>query len=42
MPGLEFGLGKTVDTIRATVERFAQARVAPRAEEIDASNALPR
>ena len=42
MPGLDFGLGETADMIRTTVESFAQAEIAPRAEEIDASNAFPR
>ena len=42
MPGLDFGLGETGDMIRASVESFAQAEIAPRAEEIDASNEFPR
>ena len=42
MPGLDFGLGETADMIRSTVESFAQAEIAPRAEEIDASNEFPR
>ena len=42
MPGLDFGLGETADMIRSSVESFAQAEIAPRAEEIDASNAFPR
>ena len=42
MPGLDFGLGETADMIRASVESFAQAEIAPRAEEIDASNDFPR
>ena len=42
MPGLDFGLGETADMIRASVESFAQAEIAPRAEEIDASNEFPR
>ena len=42
MPGLDFGLGETADMIRSTVESFAQAEIAPRAEAIDASNEFPR
>ena len=41
-PGLDFGLGETADMIRSSVESFAQAEIAPRAEEIDASNEFPR
>ncbi len=42
IPGLDFGLGETADMIRSSVESFAQAEIAPRAEEIDASNEFPR
>ena len=42
MPSLDFGLGETADMIRASVESFAQAEIAPRAEEIDVSNEFPR
>ena len=42
MPGLDFGLGETADMIRSSVESFARAEIAPRAEEIDASNEFPR
>ncbi len=42
MPGLNFGLGETADMIRSSVESFAQAEIAPRAEEIDVSNEFPR
>ena len=42
MPGLDFGLGETADMIRSSVESFAQAEIAPRAEDIDASNEFPR
>ena len=42
MSGLDFGLGETADMIRSSVESFAQAEIAPRAEEIDASNEFPR
>ena len=41
MPGLDFGLGETADMIRSSVESFAQAEIAPRAEEIDVSDAFP-
>ncbi|EHM00690.1 isovaleryl-CoA dehydrogenase 2 [Acetobacteraceae bacterium AT-5844] len=41
MPGLDFGLGETVDALRAEVARFAAAEVAPRAAEIDARNTFP-
>ena len=40
--GSDFGLGETADMIRSSVESFAQAEIAPRAEEIDASNEFPR
>ncbi len=41
MPGLDFGLGETADMIRSSAESFAQAEIAPRAEEIEASSLLP-
>ena len=37
----DFGLGETADAMRAEVERFAAAEIAPRAAEIDVSNAFP-
>ena len=40
--GLDFGLGEDADALRATVARFAQERIAPRADEIDRSNTFPR
>jgi isovaleryl-CoA dehydrogenase len=39
--GLDFGLGETVDALRAEVARFAAAEIAPRAAQIDASNDFP-
>ncbi len=41
-PYLDFGLGETADAIRETTERFAREVIAPRAAEIDESNAFPR
>ena len=38
----DFGLGADVDALRDTVHRFAQDEIAPRAAEIDRSNAFPR
>jgi isovaleryl-CoA dehydrogenase len=38
----DFGLGADVDALRDAVENFARDRIAPRAEEIDRSNAFPR
>jgi isovaleryl-CoA dehydrogenase len=40
--GFDFGLGADVDALRDSVSRFAQDRIAPRAEEIDRSNMFPR
>src|SRR5271170_3065759 len=37
-----FGLGEVIDTVREQVRRFAQERIAPRANEIDRSNLFPR
>ncbi len=42
LPGLDFGLGETVDMLRDTVRGFAAEKVAPRAAEIDDSNEFPR
>ena len=42
LPGLDFGLGETVDMLRDTVRGFAADKVAPRAAEIDESNEFPR
>jgi isovaleryl-CoA dehydrogenase len=38
----DFGLGADVDTLRDTVQNFAQDRIAPRADEIDRTNTFPR
>jgi isovaleryl-CoA dehydrogenase len=40
--GFDFGLGEEVDALRDTTRAFAQDEIAPRAEEIDRSNSLPR
>jgi isovaleryl-CoA dehydrogenase len=36
-----FGLGEDIDLLRETVQSFAQDRIAPRAEAIDADNEFP-
>ncbi len=46
MPGLDacdfdFGLGDTLDEVRATVRRFARAEIAPLADDTDRRNAFP-
>ncbi|HXX86129.1 MAG TPA: isovaleryl-CoA dehydrogenase [Casimicrobiaceae bacterium] len=41
-PALNFHLGETADMLRATVQQFAAAEIAPRAAEIDRSNRFPR
>jgi isovaleryl-CoA dehydrogenase len=38
---LDFGLGETLDMLRASVQQFAAAEIAPRAAEIDRSNEFP-
>ena len=38
----DFGLGEDIDMLRESVRAFAADRIAPRAEEIDASNTFPR
>src|SRR5271169_6067469 len=41
-PGLNFDLGEAADMLRDTVRSFAGDKIAPRAAEIDRSNAFPR
>ncbi|SDR48465.1 isovaleryl-CoA dehydrogenase [Rhizobiales bacterium GAS191] len=41
-PFLNFALGETADMLRETVCSFAQAEIAPRADEIDRTNQFPR
>ncbi len=38
----DFGLGEDIDLLRESVQSFAADRIAPRAQEIDASNKFPR
>ncbi|AWN42941.1 acyl-CoA dehydrogenase family protein [Methylobacterium durans] len=38
----DFGLGEAADAVRDSVRSFARSRIAPRADEIDRSNAFPR
>lgn len=40
--GMDFGQGEEVDAIRASVTRWAQQRLAPRAAEIDRTNSFAR
>ncbi|MGE0117425.1 MAG: isovaleryl-CoA dehydrogenase [Dongiaceae bacterium] len=40
-PVLDFDLGETADQLRDSVVQFARAEIAPRAAEIDRSNAFP-
>ena len=40
--GFDFGLGEEVEMLRKTVSGFARDKIAPRAEEIDRTNAFPR
>ena len=39
--GMSFGLGEEIEALRDTVHRWAQAKVAPRAAEIDKTNNFP-
>jgi isovaleryl-CoA dehydrogenase len=41
-PAMDFGLGETADAIRESTARFAAARIAPIAADIDRDNAFPR
>jgi len=40
--GFDFGLGEDIDRLRLSVSSFARDRIAPRAAEIDRSNAFAR
>lgn len=40
-PSLNFDLGETADMLRETVHNFAQAKIAPRAAQIDRDNEFP-
>ncbi|MFZ3208780.1 MAG: isovaleryl-CoA dehydrogenase [Geobacteraceae bacterium] len=40
-PSLDFDLGETADLMREMISKFAQAEIAPRAEEIDKSDQFP-
>ena len=40
--GFDFALGEELDRLRGTVAGFASDKIAPRAVEIDRSNAFPR
>jgi isovaleryl-CoA dehydrogenase len=40
--GLDFGLGEHADMLRDSVRAFSEAEIAPRAAEIDRTNAFPR
>ncbi len=40
-PALDFHHGETIDMLRAAVAQFAAAEIAPRAAQIDATNAFP-
>ena len=42
LPGLDYALGSDVDMLRETVGAFAQAKIAPGADDIDRSNKFPR
>jgi isovaleryl-CoA dehydrogenase len=40
-PSLQFAFGETIEMLRATVQQFAADEIAPRAADIDRSNAFP-
>jgi isovaleryl-CoA dehydrogenase len=40
--GFDFGLGENADLMRESAEKFSQAQIAPRADEIDRTNTFPR
>jgi isovaleryl-CoA dehydrogenase len=42
MQDFDFGLGEDIDTLRATVAKFAAERIAPLAADIDRDNRFPR
>jgi isovaleryl-CoA dehydrogenase len=42
MQDFDFGLGEELDTLRATVAKFAAERIAPLAADIDRDNRFPR
>ena len=41
LPTLDFHHGETIDMLRATVQQFAAAEIAPRAADIDRGNQFP-
>jgi isovaleryl-CoA dehydrogenase len=41
-PGLDFDLGAEIDLLRGSVRSFAEAEIAPRADEIDRKDEFPR
>ena len=41
MQEFDFDLGETIDALRDAVRQFAQARIAPLAEQTDRDNAFP-
>ncbi|QHI99303.1 isovaleryl-CoA dehydrogenase [Xylophilus rhododendri] len=41
LPGLDFGLGDTVDALRDAVADFAATEIAPRAAQVDRDNLFP-
>ena len=41
LPGLNFDLGDTVDSLRDAIADFASEEIAPRAAAVDADNLFP-